>query len=574
MGNTGRIVELYQKKGSRKMSNILEYVLKLNDGMSGAMQKITGESGNLKNALTQASGAASALGNVLKTVGIGFGAFKIAGMTQEGITKVRALHAAEAQLANTMKNMGTYSREAYDKAVKGAGALSKSVLYGRSEIISLQSRLRMVGNIGENEMDRLTAASADMAAKFGTGLDEAGNAIAKAVNNPEMMRRLAMQLKIDPDTVGRIEKIAKAGDEAKARLMLIDIAEQKVGGAARAAFDADPLARYDKILGSVKMTLGGVAVKIQKTLAPVMEIAGELMSGAVSRVTEVFGRFFGKLREGDPVISGIAVALGSFVALVAVITAVTKIWAAAQWLINVAMSANPVGIVIAGIVALIAVIAYVVYATEGWGKTWDNVIRFCTTVFEMFKAALYLRWMEIQDFFTSGIELIEKGWYKLQSLWDNDAVGEGLKALEDRRNERAGEIAKQRKVVDDFREKLKEMPVWEVKVTKSLKDAQNDLAGKMGISAPGVPGAGNTNVAGGGGVPAGGGGGGSGAGGKTADGIATGGTKTTHITVNVGEMGNNMKIYVTGLKEGAENMRDIILDEMARVLSMAQGQVN
>ena len=65
---------------------------------------------------------------------------------------------------------------------------------------------------------------------------------------------------------------------------------------------------------------------------------------------------------------------------------------------------------------------------------------------------------------------------------------------------------------------------------------------------------------------------GGGAGKNTADSIATGGTKTTHITIHIAEMGNNMKIYANGIREGAANMRDMILDELTRALSMAQGQ--
>jgi hypothetical protein len=101
------------------------------------------------------------------------------------------------------------------------------------------------------------------------------------------------------------------------------------------------------------------------------------------------------------------------------------------------------------------------------------------------------------------------------------------------------------------------------------KSVVESLKNTLGISAPGVPGTTGTATAGAG-IS---GGAGTGKAGKdTAGSIATGGTKTTNITVNVAQMGNDMKIYVSSVKEGAANMRDMILDEMTRVLSMAQGQ--
>lgn len=56
-----------------------------------------------------------------------------------------------------------------------------------------------------------------------------------------------------------------------------------------------------------------------------------------------------------------------FIAIITGATTVTKLWAASQWAVNLAMLANPVTLIIAGIIALIAVIALVIIY-------WDEIV--------------------------------------------------------------------------------------------------------------------------------------------------------------------------------------------------------
>jgi len=51
----------------------------------------------------------------------------------------------------------------------------------------------------------------------------------------------------------------------------------------------------------------------------------------------------------------------------------SKIWAGAQWLLNAALSANPIGLVIAGIVALVAVIVLIATKTTWFQTIWRVV---------------------------------------------------------------------------------------------------------------------------------------------------------------------------------------------------------
>lgn len=99
----------------------------------------------------------------------------------------------------------------------------------------------------------------------------------------------------------------------------------------------------------------------------------------------------------------------------ALLTAGTSIATAAQWAWNVAMLANPTGLIIAGIVALIAVIAYLAYAFDGWGNAWDHTIKAAKLGWEGFVGTFELLWLKVKNSFFGGIEAIQLGWYKFKN---------------------------------------------------------------------------------------------------------------------------------------------------------------
>jgi hypothetical protein len=638
------------------MSNILVYTLKLNDlmsstlnsigaksdavsgklsalekktaaagkGMSSGVSNLPGVINNIgansdavsgklsaleQKAASAGKGLFSGMSNILGAMGITAGIYQIGTLFTEGIEKAHQLHQAEAQLANTMQNMGTYSQEAYEKAVAGSANLAANIKFSKGEIIGLQSQLRLVGNIGSDEMDRLVGASADMATKFGMGLDEAGNAIAKAVNNPEMMRRLAMQLKIDPATVEHIQNLAKHGKDAKARLELIDVVEKKIGGSAKAAFNADPSARFEKAMGKIKLLLGEIGIWLQVKIMPAVEWMATNFTAAFNYIRpglEIISTLFGKLfdiigsfsivqkivnifrswwemfNQGNPIIIVITAILGAFLAItiahsiwMGIAAAATWLWNTAATVLNGTLLANPVGLIIAAIVALIAVIAYVIYKTDGWGILWNGLITFFKNSWEAFKEYFIILWLEVQDKFMTGVELIERGWYKVKSLWDKEGADAGLAKLNDESAKRAEAIAKAKGKYQEYTLTAAQGLVdgfgglkWNS--DRSLGDVVTGLKDKLGIgdskiSPSGLPGGDGKGMAGSTG--------GSGDPGKITESIATGGTKNTTITLTLRNLIENFTVQGGNLKETAENIRDVVVDELTRALSMAQGNV-
>lgn len=150
--------------------------------------------------------------------------------------------------------------------------------------------------------------------------------------------------------------------------------------------------------------------------------------------------------------------------------AVTKAWKAAQAALNLVMKANPIGLIISAIALLVGAITTVVRNTTGWGETWESVHNYITKSLGQMGAWFKLKWLQISDYFLSGIEDIMRAWYKLQSLWDKDTADKGLASMQSKAEERAKAIAEQKGILEGKKQDRQETTVtWAVKWERKSK---------------------------------------------------------------------------------------------------------
>ena len=276
------------------------------------------------------------------------------------------------------------------------------------------------------------------------------------------------------------------------------------------------------------------------------------------------------------IIAGLKSALVAYEIVVFAVKNATSLWTAAQWLLNVALNANPVGLIVAGVVVLIAVITFLIVKIDGWGKMWEHTVNGAKLIFQAYVSSVKFYFNTMVNGLMIGINKIKEGWYEFKEAVGIGDSSENQKMLAQIR----ADTDTRKKAIIDGAKDVASLGIQAAKEFKaaanslswndtSFSDVANGLKSKLGISTPGVPGT-TSGVTGTGGTT----GGGTGSAGKeTANSIATGGTKTTHITINLGELVGTININKNGFRESAENMRDIVLDEMTRVLSMAQGQI-
>ena len=544
---------------------------------------------------------------------------------------------AENKLAQVMRNTMGASREEMDSILKLTEAQGKLGVIGDEVQLAGAQELATYLTKKSSLEQLIPVMNDMMAQQFGLNASQEQASQVASMLGKVMDGQVGALSRYGYKFDEAQEKILKAGTEAQRAAVLFDVVNSAVGGMNAALAQtpegklkqvsndlADVQERIGKLIANVKLSFlpvsemfGDMANRIadffernQEKIRTIMAIIAKVVTGAMSLiynsirfVKNIFSGWINGLRDGQPVIIGItalvgilttavighkiailalagtqAVIAGVKAALFAYQTVVfaiknaTSFWTAAQWLLNVALSANPVGLIIAGIVALIAVIAFLIIKIDGWGQMWEHTMNGCKLIFKAYIETVKYYFNTMIDGLMIGLNKIKEGWYKFKEAVGIGDSSENQKML---REIQADTEARKTAIIDGAKNivDLGFQAAGEFKKAAgslswndtSFSDVLAGMKNKLGISSPGIPGTdAPVDVT----TP-----GGGGAGGDTANSIATGGTKTTNITINIGEFANNMRVTANGAKESAIQMRDIVLDEMTRVLTMAQGQV-
>lgn len=133
--------------------------------------------------------------------------------------------------------------------------------------------------------------------------------------------------------------------------------------------------KFSTMVGNIRQSAIGMFDSIKPVVLGVMDLIGALVppiasviGGILSILSSVIGFFIKWKTEIGyiAVVVGVGtvafnlqtIALWGLVGVMKVVTAVTKVWQGVQWLLNIAMNANPIGLVITAIAALVAGVVY------------------------------------------------------------------------------------------------------------------------------------------------------------------------------------------------------------------------
>lgn len=322
--------------------------------------------------------------------------------------------------------------------------------------------------------------------------------------------------------------------------------------------------KFSTMMGNIRQAAIGMFDAIKPVVLGLMDIVGGVIGFFMKWKTEI-AYVAVVAGAGAIAFNAQAIALWGLVGVMKVVTAVTKVWQGVQWLLNIAMNANPIGLVITAIAALVAGVVY------------------CWNKFAGFRAFLLTMWSVIKglggiikdyliDRFKTFLSGIGKVGQALAKLFNGDFSGAWSSAVDGVKDLTGITSAtKAVKATYQLASGVKE-EYGRNYSRESAKDKKKTTENK--ISSPSTKGSpafsfGSPANNGKGGKGSGKGGhGGHGGGKSTAEALATGGSRSSNIHINIGKFFDTIQVTMNDKTDTADLER-IVLQCMNRALSIA-----
>ena len=393
------VVEVQDRdlKGLKK--NVDETNKALGADVQGATKK--GSSG------LQKFGTAAKWASGVALAGLAIGAKVAWGEVSEG---QQVMAQTEAVLKSTGGAAGVTAKD-----VEGlAGSLSRmtgvddEAIQAGENLLLTFTKVRNEAGKGNDIFNQATRTMLDMSVALGQDTKASAIQLGKALNDPikgvTALQRVGVSFTAAQKE--QIKALVESGDTLGAQKLILQELNTEFGGSAKAAGETLP-----GQLNKAKVAFSNLAGDLLTVLIPAISGVAGALSGATGWLSE--NQTAAKILVA--VVAGLAVGYWAVTAAIKVYRAATVIATAAQWLLNAALAANPIGIVIVALAALAAavVIAWkksetfreivtgtweaiqdVVEDVVGWftGKAWPAISGFMDDVEGAFRGAL--AWVE------------------------------------------------------------------------------------------------------------------------------------------------------------------------------------
>jgi len=270
---------------------------------------------------------------------------------------------------------------------------------------------------------------------------------------------------------------------------------------------------------------------------------------------------------------GLTTVIGWLMPFSDIIMVVAGAWAA----LNIIFAISPIGWIVMGIMALIMVIGMVTKYTSGWGESWKHTVNGAKFLWQAYSEYVKANFNTLVQTLMIGIDKIKLGWYSFKEAVGLGNSSENQKMIAQINSDveaRKKSVADGYKKMADAAMKAKnEFSQFGITVdTNGIKKDFNALKGKF--SAAGGTKDSSTSAyddfvknKNGSGFGQKGLGKEDGADKSKADSIVSGGSKMTHITINIQKLQDDTKIYVDSTEKGLSNLGEKVQELLLRMLN-------
>lgn len=344
---------------------------------------------------------------------------------------------AQANANTTAKGLG----EAFKNSAANMNAAGQDI----ETTVSLLSMMANQGLKGSEAGTALTAVMRDMTSKMKDGkiaIGETSVTVMDAEGNYRDLTDILLDVEKATNGMGDAEKASAlsatfTSDSIKGLNLMLN------AGMEEAAKFEDELRKSSGAAGDMaevmNNNLNGELTATKSKLEGVQIALYEKLQPALKSGVKFFNKFLDAMnwliKNGEKVVAvvtGLAAGVAAYVAYTTALTIMTKGWqaltvatkaqAVAQKLLNAVMSVSPMGLIVAGITALVAAFVVLWNTSDEFRAFWINLWKeiktiaepVITALVEWFKSA----WETVKPIISNIAEAFKQAWAIIKNVWD------------------------------------------------------------------------------------------------------------------------------------------------------------
>lgn len=354
---------------------------------------LKGEVGKSGTSLGRTFGKLFAVaGGALAAIGIG-------GFLKDSIAEAREAQKVTAITEQIIKSTGGAAKVTAKQVADLATAISlktgvddEAIQSGANLLLTFKNIRNEVGQ-GNDVFNQATQAAIDLSAAGFGSMESASKMLGKALNDPlKGLTALGRAgVTFSEQQSDRIKGLIAEGKVLQAQKLILAEVQSQVGGVAEASATAGEKAavawaNLKEQLGTALLpVIDRVAAIFTTQIVPAISafiVQVQTGTGLGGQFRDVFTQVAAVLMSVGGFIVENAVALGVFVGALTAVKVAVEAWKAAQLLLNIALTANPIGVVIVAIAALVAGLIYAYKHSEAFRNIVDSVGRFLAETFK------------------------------------------------------------------------------------------------------------------------------------------------------------------------------------------------
>ena len=394
------------------MAGAANVMIKIGANASQAVSEIQKVNGALGDQMTKSQKASFAIKKAAVPAAIALTA--LAGAAISAAKAAAEDEEAQVKLAGSLRRTAGASEAAIAGAEAYIEKLSLATGVADDQLRPALAKLATVTGDVASAQDAL-AVALDVSAATGKDVDSVSKALAKAYAGSG-----ASLGKLIP---GLNKAAIESGDFAKINKELARV----TGGAAAESANtaAGQFRRFQLTIDETKEQIGAAFLPVLDRLAPILLKVAKFVKDNTDAVVAL-GAVIATLAAGILVANA---ALKVYESLNLAVKVATTAWTAAQWLLNAALTANPIGLVVIAIAALVAGLILAYQKSETFRNivdtVWEKLRGFITSALR----PLIENWDTISDKIQTVIGKVREFW---PLLVPGGALYIGIKTIEDR----------------------------------------------------------------------------------------------------------------------------------------------